>query len=307
MYEKNLNLQSAQASFEILEVFPPISYKTNPGILKLNDAEIYYEVSGSGPAVIFAHGLGGNHLSWWQQIPYFSDRYTCINFSHRGFTISKNYSGRVGHSVFAEDLAALIDHLNLKEVSLVAQSMGGWTCMTYALQESKKVKAVVMSSSSGLVDFRQSKHPEIRSINKWDEWAKREKSSLKENGILNAIGFEMAKEQPALTYLYEQIYNLTLYSYKEFIGADIKRARNLSPEVLKNLEIPFLFLTGEKDVLFPPAGAFALTSVMQNAESFCFKNSGHSVYFERAELFNQTVDNFLSKIYDIPVREKHKK
>ncbi len=302
MYEKNSNQQTVKESFDKLKIFPPISYKTNPGILKLNDAEIYYEVSGSGPALIFAHGLGGNHLSWWQQIPYFSDRYTCINFSHRGFAISKNYSGRVGHSVFAEDLAALIDHLNLEEVSLVAQSMGGWTCMTYALQESKKVRAVVMSSSSGLVDFRQSEHPEIRSINKWDEWAKREKNSLKENGILNAIGFEMAQEQPDLAILYEQIYNLTSYSYKEGIRDNIKRARNLSPNILSNLNVPFLFLTGEKDVLFPPFAAKAVSSIMPNADSYSFKNSGHSIYFERAALFNQTVDKFLSKVYGIPVK-----
>ena len=38
------------------------------GRLRRGDAEIYYEVAGSGPAVIFAHGLGGNHLSWWQQV-----------------------------------------------------------------------------------------------------------------------------------------------------------------------------------------------------------------------------------------------
>lgn len=302
MYEKNLEQNSALTLSDKSEVFPPISYKTNPGILKLDDAEIYYEVSGDGPALIFAHGLGGNHLSWWQQIPYFSRRFTCINFSHRGFACSKNYSNKIGHSVFAEDLSALIDHLNLKEVAFVAQSMGGWTCMTYALQKPEKVKAVIMVSSSGTVDYRQSEHPQLRNLVERNEWTRNEIDRLKENGILNAIGFEMAKEQPALAYLYEQIYNLTPYSYKEFIRDDIKRTRNLSPEILKNLQIPFLFLTGEKDVLFAPTGAIALASVMQNADSFCFKNSGHSVYFERAELFNQTVNKFLSKVYGIPVK-----
>ena len=47
--------------------------------------KIYYEVAGSGPAIIFAHGLGSNHITWWQQVPYFADRYTCVAFSHRGF------------------------------------------------------------------------------------------------------------------------------------------------------------------------------------------------------------------------------
>ena len=41
------------------------------GFIQNAGAEIYYECTGSGPAVLFAHGLGGNHLSWWQQVPIF--------------------------------------------------------------------------------------------------------------------------------------------------------------------------------------------------------------------------------------------
>ena len=55
------------------------------GFVKRPDADIYYEVTGSGPALVFAHGGGGNYLSWWQQIPYFSSRFTCVTFSHRTF------------------------------------------------------------------------------------------------------------------------------------------------------------------------------------------------------------------------------
>ena len=35
------------------------------GYLDRPDCRIYYEVSGEGPLLVFAHGLGGNHLSWW--------------------------------------------------------------------------------------------------------------------------------------------------------------------------------------------------------------------------------------------------
>ena len=46
--------------------------------LKLeNEFQLHYEVHGpaigSAPAIIFAHGAGGNGLSWWQQVPAFSD------------------------------------------------------------------------------------------------------------------------------------------------------------------------------------------------------------------------------------------
>jgi hypothetical protein len=58
---------------------------TKRGFLDRPGCHIYYEVTGLGPAIIFAHGLGSNHLTWWQQIPHFSDRYTCVTFAHRGY------------------------------------------------------------------------------------------------------------------------------------------------------------------------------------------------------------------------------
>jgi len=52
---------------------------------QINGIELYYEVHGNGPAVVCAHGAGGNHLSWWQQVPVLTPRYRCVIFDHRGF------------------------------------------------------------------------------------------------------------------------------------------------------------------------------------------------------------------------------
>ena len=54
-------------------------------LASVNGIELYYESTGEGPAVVFLHGAGGNHLSWWQQVPLFSERYRCITIDHRGF------------------------------------------------------------------------------------------------------------------------------------------------------------------------------------------------------------------------------
>ena len=86
--------------------------------LQRADCALYYEVTGTGPALVFAHGLGGNHLSWWQQVPYFRDRYTCVTFAHRGFAPSTEVPGGPGPRAFVDDLAALIGHLDLEEVRL---------------------------------------------------------------------------------------------------------------------------------------------------------------------------------------------
>jgi pimeloyl-ACP methyl ester carboxylesterase len=73
---------------------------TTSGFLKRPGAEIYYETTGSGPAIVFAHGLGGNHLSWWQQVPYFARRNTCVTFAHRGFAPSRLEAGAPDYRLY---------------------------------------------------------------------------------------------------------------------------------------------------------------------------------------------------------------
>src|SRR4051794_40368579 len=101
-------------------------YRRERGTLARPDAAIYYEVTGRGPPLVFAHGLGGGHLSWWQQVPHFADRFTCVTFSHRGFAPSRA-DGDPDPAAYAGDLIALADHLGLDRFAMVCQSMGGWT------------------------------------------------------------------------------------------------------------------------------------------------------------------------------------
>ena len=109
---------------------------TKRGLLERPGCRVYYEITGSGPPLIFAHGLGSSHLPWWQQVPHFIDRYTCVTFAHRGYPPGSEI-GVPDPQDFADDLVALIEHLQLPDVRLVAQSMGGWTASnTYWLTRS---------------------------------------------------------------------------------------------------------------------------------------------------------------------------
>src|ERR1044071_9758968 len=121
------------------------------GYIDRPDCRVYFEASGSGPLLVFAHGLGGNHISWWQQVPHFRDRYTCVTIAHRGFAPSREEPGGAGAHAFVDDLAALIAHLGLDDVRLVAQSMGGWTCLGYALRHPERVRALVLACTTGVL------------------------------------------------------------------------------------------------------------------------------------------------------------
>lgn len=258
--------------------------------LRRGGAEIHYEVYGKGPAVVFAHGLGGNHLSWWQQVAHFAPTHTCVVFAHRGFPPSSAVPGTAAPDAYADDLAALIDHLSLQDVALVAQSMGGWTCLEYALRHPAKVRALVMASTSGAVDFSQLKDAEV------DEWSRRaatELEKLQARGIHSAGGERMAREQPALAQLYGQISELAPAAFRNDVREKIREQRRLAPGLLGALTMPVLFLTGDEDWVFPPAAGPALAKLAPRGRAVRVAAAGHSVYFERAAKFNELIGSVL--------------
>jgi len=266
------------------------------GTLVLKDSEIQYAVTGEGPALVFVHGLGGSLLSWWQQIPFFSARYTCVAYSQRGFTPSKNLSNTIDTSVFADDLAALIDHLGMEQVSLVAQSMGGWSCLHYAMREKQKVRALVMASTTGALNFSLIDHPEIKNLHLWDARSDEIGRQLAQRGILKSVGARLAAENPPLAYLYTQIYEQTPAEYREAVRKKVREQRILSPEAVSQLNLPVLFVTGGEDLIFPPGAAAAAASIMPSAKYRCVPDAGHSLYFERAHLFNTMVEEFFASL-----------
>jgi 3-oxoadipate enol-lactonase len=254
--------------------------------LRRDGAEIHYEVYGQGPAVIFAHGLGGNHLSWWQQVAHFAPTRTCAVFAHRGFPPSSPVPGKSAPDAYADDLSALIDHLDLKEVALVAQSMGGWTCLEYALRNPARVRALVMASTSGALDFNLLKNKEV------DEWSGQSPSALAElqaRGIHPAGGERMAREQPALAQLYGQISELAPASFRDEVRARIRELRKQPPALLARLPMPVLFITGDEDWVFPPAAGPALARLAPKGDAARVPATGHSVYFERPAQFNELI------------------
>jgi pimeloyl-ACP methyl ester carboxylesterase len=124
---------------------------------KINGIDLYYETHGQGPAIVFAHGGGGSHMSWWQQVPAFSKSYQCVTFDHRGFGISREMPDGPGAASFVEDLRGLLDHLGIDQAAVVGQSMGGWTVLGFAATYPHRTRALVLcDTTAGLDD------PEVR-------------------------------------------------------------------------------------------------------------------------------------------------
>lgn len=252
--------------------------------LHRDGCDLYYEVTGHGPPIVFAHGLGGNHLSWWQQVPHFRDRHTCVTFAHRGFAPSGASADGPGPAAFVDDLAALIDHLDLAEVRLVAQSMGGWTCLGYAVRHPARVRALVMAATTGSLA-----HPEIDQLLAAAGGAQ---AALFARGIHPAAGERMARDRPDLHYLYTEVSDLSIGLDKERLRRELYALRTTPPDAVAALTMPVLCISGEEDIVIPTGAVALLAETIPRATMARVPEAGHSVYFERPATFNRLVDDF---------------
>jgi len=97
-----------------------------------HDIEIYYEDHGEGRPVVLIHGYPLNGRSWERQLPpLLTEGYRVIAYDRRGFGRSSQPTIGYDYDTFAADLAALVDHLDLREMALVGFSMGSGEVTRY--------------------------------------------------------------------------------------------------------------------------------------------------------------------------------
>lgn len=115
--------------------------------LSIGDIEIHYAEAGSGPPLVFVHGLGGSWADWDYQIGPFSARYRVLAPDLRGF--GETPPGRLRPSVsqMAEDLRRFLDAAGIERCLLVGHSMGGAVCLQFVLQQPQRVSRMVITNS----------------------------------------------------------------------------------------------------------------------------------------------------------------
>jgi 3-oxoadipate enol-lactonase len=255
------------------------------GHVEIGKFSLYYETAGSGPALVFLHGLGGNHLSWWQQVPYFMRWYTCVTLDQRGFGLSPDPDG-VFNQAHPADLARLLDHLKIDRAVLIGQSMGGWTIVGCALENRDRIAGMVMADTPGGIFT-----PEMK-------FAPGRPSVLHASpgiGMLPTYARDFYIRNRELAFLYDSLMILGARPPAD-ATARLSATRYDLERAKARLTMPILCIAGEEDALIQPAMIEALAAWLPDGRFASVPHCGHSVYFEQAAVFNQLVRDFLIDI-----------
>ena len=246
---------------------------------------LYYEdTGGDAPVVLFLHGAGGNHLSWWQQVPAFADEYRCVTADQRGFGQSPDTPDGPGPAALGADAIALLDHLGIARAAVVAQSMGGWAAVGAASRAPERLWAVVLANTVGNLS-----NPDIATLRQGLA-----ASSPPRPAVLwhAALGETFRKDEPVRSFLYAQIAGLNAPLPADFRD---QLGRLTTPvDRYAATRVPTLFLTSDEDGLIWPELSEAVHRHVPGSRLVRVEAAGHSTYFERPERFNREVGAFLA-------------
>lgn len=257
------------------------SLSRTTGYVQSDGEDVYYETTGSGPAVVLCHGLGGNHAIWWRQIEDLASSYQVVTWDQRGFGNSTQRDGFGGPTEARRDLLAILDHLGLARAALVGQSMGGWTVLGLAHSHPERAWALVLSTTLAGAD-----RPYVdRLVNAEPD---RDRTNRREHPVLDA---EFCRANPSLGVLYNQISSFG--SRPDPATVLLRMAEDRLDQLdFTGVDVPTMVLMAQDDDLCPPTAMTGLVARMPQARLHVVPG-GHSAYYERPAAWNSALLEFL--------------
>jgi 3-oxoadipate enol-lactonase len=243
---------------------------------------LYYESRGAGDTIVFVHGAGGNHASFFCQLPAFSDRFRVVTYDARGFGNSTD-TEQLGRAGNVPDLELLFDTLKIDKAILVAQSMGGGAAMGITCRQPGRVRGLVMADTVTGIDLPPDLRAELQAT---DERTKHLSQSER------VLGVSTRQADPLAAILYQQIASFNHLTVRTLFGQGSEHTF----EAIEATGCPVLFVVGTEDVLCPPALARMAHERLPVSTFVEIEGAGHSAYYEQPDRFNAVLDGWLQSL-----------
>ncbi len=121
-----------------------------PDTVVLHGHDLSYVDSGSGPVVLFIHGILGSQRQWSHLVDAMDDDHRLVVPDLFGHGESAKPHGDYSLSSHAATMRDLLDHLGIERVTLVGHSLGGGIAMQFFYLFPERVERIVLVSSGGL-------------------------------------------------------------------------------------------------------------------------------------------------------------
>lgn len=278
-----------------------MNYITSKNTTHGKDVKLYYQDIGEGQPVVFIHGWPMSHEMWEYQVYDLAlAGLRCVSYDRRGFGKSSKPLGGYDYDTMADDLASVIDELQLENVVLVGFSMGGGEVARYLSKygTAKIAKAVLVAAINPYL-LKTEDNPEggvtIDDLAGWIAGVKTDRI-----GFLDAFGktffgvdfLHHTISTPLLEY-YRMLCSFaspiaTMDCIKAFGQTDFRAD-------MAAFTVPTLIIHGDSDKIVPVeiSGKRAHAAIA-GSQFITYQHAPHGLFYTHRQRLNQDLYNFIN-------------
>ncbi|HET9450759.1 MAG TPA: alpha/beta hydrolase [Aggregicoccus sp.] len=263
--------------------------------------ELYYENHGTGRPVVLIHGWPLSGRTWESQVPALVEAgHRVVTYDRRGFGQSSQPWSGYDYDTFSADLHALLEHLDLRDVTLVGFSMGGGEVVRYLSKYgTARASRAVLAGAVVPYLFKSPDNPE---------------GGLDEKTF---AGFQEAVRKDRLAFLAQFTRNFFSVNGKLLVSEEFRQyahdiAAFASPKGtldcitawgrtdfrkdLEKVKVPTLVLHGDSDAIVPlEVSGKRSAAAIAGSKLVVVKGGPHGFNTSHAEEFNRALLDWLAR------------
>jgi pimeloyl-ACP methyl ester carboxylesterase len=254
--------------------------------IEVNGAGLRYDRAGSGAStLVLVHEMGGALDSWDAVMPALINSRNVLRYDTRGAGMSEKIRGSVTWDIMADDLAALLDALDIKgPVSLAGIAVGGAICAHFSARYPDRVAALLMHGPALGVPANRRQ-------------ATLDRANAAEAGGMRSIAeTSLAASYPPVVRHLPAVFDAFRARWlgndpHSFAAINRMLANENIEHELAGIKIPTLFTAGRHDSLRPPSVIEPMSHKVAGAQ-FLELNSGHFASMQTPGIMAQAIHYF---------------
>lgn len=267
----------------------------------MNDGtRLYYESTGSGLPLLFSHEFAGDCRSWEPQVRYFARRYRVIAYNARGYPPSDVPAdvGAYSQARAMDDIAQLLEALQVPQAHVVGLSMGGYATLHFGLNYPQMARSLVVAGCGygSVAGDRQKFQQDTAQV------AQRiEHDGMPAMAAVYAKGPTRVQFEDKDPRGWQEFADQLAEHSATGAALTMRGVQGQRPSVyeleaqMRQLQVPTLIVTGDEDepCLEP---ALFMKRAIPTAGLVVVPKTGHTLNLEEPESFNRIVSDFLTAV-----------
>ena len=257
-----------------------------------DDADIFYEVLGSGPPVVLLHPFPANHDLWKPAVQALVSHYRVVLPDLRGHGDSGIGVGAATMEKHAADIARVLDHEEVRRAAFVGVSIGGYALFEFWRRYRARVEALVLCNTKAQADTAEARAGRLQAA---------------------AEVMELGTE-PFFQSMLPKLVGKTTYNTRpDLVEGALRMMRKMSPEdvamvqrgmaerpdsveTLKTVNVPTLVVTGDEDIFTGVPEAELMRRNIPGSQMKVIGRAGHYSPWEQPEDVGKLVRQFLDTV-----------